>query len=115
MNTVIIKAEELRLQLQNMGVNSIGLCNSNTDFGNSSYLTFYHNENLVKIRISDHDATNSVRVEKEVMFKNDTPIEKMTFTMEQILFPERFDFIACLSGQVPTHIKNGVKCIIIRK
>ena len=108
------KAQELKLSIETFGINSIGVTDSVTDYGNSSYLTFYHNDNLIKIRISDHDATNSVRVEKEIMFKNDASIEKMTFTIEQILFPERFSFIPCTNGQKPTHIKNGTKCVIIR-
>jgi capsular polysaccharide biosynthesis protein len=94
-------------------IEKIGKIISTTDFGVSGYLTFYKNEKLIKIRVSDHSASNSVRLENEIMFSVSDKIEKNLFTLKQILSPEKFSFRECSLNEKPTHIKNGKKCIII--
>ena len=112
MDTTINKANELRDELKNLfNTDEIGFACSETDFGVSCYLTV----NGFKIRVSDHEATNSVRVEKEIMFNRNFEVSKALFIIEQIAFPERFEFVECKENETPTHIKFGKKCIIKRK
>lgn len=114
--TLINKAKELRNHLmKDFLINHIGIDGSKTDFGESCYLTFWRNDTLYKIRISDHEATNPYRVVTEIMFKEDDPLDRMIKTLEQILFPERFEFRPIKEGEKPTHIKNGKPCIMIKK
>jgi len=110
--TTEMKATELRKKMiTDFGFDHVGFVSSSTDFGDSFYLT---TNTGLKIRISDHDATNSVRVEKEIMFKNSDTLERMIYTIEQIAFPERFGFRLCVAGEKPTHIKNGKPMVISR-
>lgn len=112
MDAVQIKAENLRIKLVELfNTDCIGFVCSNTDFGVSCYLT----TNNLKIRVSDHEATNSFRVENEIMFDFKIDVEKMVSTIEQIAFPDRFEFFPVEKGQRPTHIKNGKPCIMKRK
>lgn len=110
------KADKLRTKMiSQFKLKDIGVTNSETDYGNSSYLTFYFKDELYKIRISDHDATNTVRVEREIMFTEKRTVEEMLNSIEQILFPERFYFVPVEKGEKPTHIKNGKPCVMKRK
>jgi len=110
------KTEKLRnILINKFGIDHIGLTHSETDFGDSSYLTWYMEDELYKVRISDHESTNVHRVENEIMFKDTDTIEKMIFTLEQIMFPERFTFRPTKKGEKPTHIKFGKPSVIIRK
>lgn len=105
MDAVVIKAEQLRNELVKLfNTDEIGFTTSETDFGVSCYLTV----NGLKIRVSDHEATNSVRVEREIMFNYaKKTIKEMTYTVEQVAFPERFELSLCAKGQKPTHIIGG--------
>jgi hypothetical protein len=107
-------ANQLIAEIKTWGINDIGFIESENDYGVSNYITFYHNGELVKIRISDHEATNPVRVEKEIMFSDTTSVGAMVNKLEQILFPERFEFRPIKVGEKATHIKNGQKVIISR-
>jgi hypothetical protein len=110
------KAEQIaEILKKELGTNDIATSRSETDFGVSEYVTFWQNDELVKIRVSDHEATNKIRVEREIMFKDNESVEKMWGTIEQIIFPERFDFRPIEKGERPTHIKNGKMLVIIRK
>lgn len=112
MNATEVKVLELRNKMiADLGFNTVGFVYSSTDYGDSYYLT---TNTGIKVRISDHDATNVVRVEKEIMFKITDTLERMMFTLEQIVFPERFEFRRCQIGEKPTHIKNGKPVIISR-
>lgn len=112
MDAVQIKAEKLRSELLVLfNTNEIGFACSETNFGISCYLTIFN----FKIRVSDHESTNSFRVENEIMFDFKIDVEKMVSKIEQIAFPDRFDFYPVERGQKPTHIKNGKPCVMKRK
>lgn len=67
---------------------------SNTDYGISTYFTVKSPEGKIqKIRISDHEATNSERVKTEWMFSSKTPISEIINRIEKFTNPERFDKI----------------------
>lgn len=68
------------------------ITSSFTDYGNSTY--FYvlnaNTNEQVKVRISDHDATNSVRQANEMMFCISKGIETIFNQIEKVTNPERF-------------------------
>jgi hypothetical protein len=102
------------------GLNKIGLevgfCESVTDFGCSDYITFWVGDVMKKVRISDHSVESFQRMKSEIHFTISQAKDpgRIVRIIEQIAFPERFTFVPVIEGEYFTHIKNGVKGIIIR-
>jgi hypothetical protein len=114
MKAINLKAEEIKKFLKNNFVEEIIIRNSETNYGESTYISFYKNDIYYKIRISDHESTNDFRVKTEIMFNQNDNVEKIKNSLEQIIFPERFDFRQPKNDEKPTHFKNGKFCVIFK-
>lgn len=95
--------EEIAIQVKAIA-NTIGFTTgnisvSNTDYGTSCYFNIYSDLLLaerVKVRISDHDATNPVRMATEIMIGRFTTLEainELFLPYEQAIFPSRFESV----------------------
>lgn len=111
-----LKSVELSNELTSRGIaNHFSV--SNTDFGTSCYFTFYKNSDSTEkyiVRISDHSATNTLRIANERMeYVATINISKVADAVELYLFPERFEFTTVC--EKATHRVNGVFGTYIRK
>lgn len=86
-------AEIVKAQFEAKGFETSSISISNTDYGTSCYFKLISDvlvDGYIKVRVSDHDATNVSRMSNEIMIFSNSDIDAKIESAEKIIFSERF-------------------------
>jgi len=104
-SSVFKLAEKVSEELKKRGVEQ-NFSESDTDYGQSAYATFYVNNEKYKVRISDHSVENRDRMGNEIHYHIAANPDHISIAnnIERIQYPDRYKFTEAKDGR---YFKEG--------